>query len=109
MDETFAGEVKNAFNRFNRERYASAKLTITNVAITPQYSMMLIGPFANAGDAIDYIDKTKPSAAGRIIPWLQASKYSFSIISNKNLDILKTGKEVAVYTQFLRGIFPDKF
>jgi outer membrane protein assembly factor BamD (BamD/ComL family) len=109
VDETFAGEVKNAFNRFNRERYASTKLTISNITITPQYSMMLIGPFANASDALDYIDKTKPSAAGRIIPWLQASKYSFSIISNKNLDILKTGKEVALYTQFLKGIFPDKF
>ncbi|MFC4232728.1 tetratricopeptide repeat protein [Parasediminibacterium paludis] len=109
VDETFAGEVKNAFNRFNRERYASTKLNITNITITSQYSMMLIGPFANASDALDYIDKTKPSAAGRIIPWLQASKYSFSIISNKNLDILKTGKEVALYTQFLKGIFPDKF
>lgn len=109
VDETFAGEVKNAFNRFNRERYASTKLNITNVSITPQYSMMLIGPFANAGDAVDYIDKTKPSVAGRIIPWLQASKYSFSIISNKNLDILKTGKEVAGYTQFLKDIFPNKF
>lgn len=109
VDETFIGEVKNAFNRFNRERYANTKLAITSTAITPQYAVMLIGPFTNASDAIDYIDKTKPSTAGRIIPWLQANKYAFSIISNKNLDILKTGKEVALYTQFLKGIFPDKF
>ncbi len=109
VDATFTGEVKNAFNRFNKERYYNQKLDITSTSINPQYSLMLIGPFVNAGDAINYIDKTRPSAAGRIVPWLQATKYTFSIISNNNLDILKTGKDVAGYTQFLKSIFPDKF
>jgi tetratricopeptide (TPR) repeat protein len=109
VDETFAGEVKNAFNRFNKERYYNQKLDMTTANINNQFSIVLIGPFANAGDAVDYIDKTKPSAAGRIVPWLQASKYSFSIISNSNLDLIKADKDVVGYTQFLKGIFPDKF
>jgi hypothetical protein len=109
VDETFIGEVKNAFNRFNTERYSNQKLNITKAAINAQFTLLLIGPFANASDAVDYIDKTKPSAAGRIVPWLQASKYAFSIISNNNLDVLKTGKDVAGYSQFLKSIFPDKF
>ncbi|MBC7650289.1 MAG: hypothetical protein H7101_00915 [Deinococcales bacterium] len=109
VDETFAGEVKNAFNRFNKERYYNQKLDMTTANINNQFSIVLIGPFANAGEAVDYIDKTKPSAAGRIVPWLQAGKYSFSIISNSNLDLIKADKDVAGYTQFLKSIFPDKF
>ena len=109
VDETFAGEVKNAFNRFNKERYYNQKLDMITATINNQFSIVLIGPFANAGEAVGYIDKTKPSAAGRIVPWLQASKYSFSIISNSNLDIIKADKDVVGYTQFLKGIFPDKF
>ncbi len=109
VDETFAGEVKNAFNRFNKERYYNQKLDMATATINNQFSIVLIGPFANAGEAVDYVDKTKPSAAGRIVPWLQATKYSFSIISNSNLDIIKADKDVAGYTQFLKGIFPDKF
>ncbi len=109
VDETFAGEVKNAFNRFNRDRYSNQKIDITTTVINNQFSIVLFGPFATAGDAVDYIDKTKPSAASRIVPWLQASKYSFTIISNNNLEIVKTDKEVPNYTQFIKGIIPDKF
>ena len=109
VDETFAGEVKNAFNRFNRDRYPNKKLDISTAVINNQFSVLLIGPFTNAGEAVDYIDKTKPSAAGRIVPWLQPGKYSFIIISNGNLDIVKTNKEVGSYNQFIKGIFPDKF
>ena len=109
VDETFASEVKNAFNRFNKEHYYNQKLDMQPIIINNQFSMLLIGPFANAGEAVDYVDKTRPSTAGRILPWLQANKYSFSIISNNNLEMVKTAKDLSGYSQFLKGIFPDKF
>ncbi len=109
VDETYASEARNAFNRFNKERYYNQKIDMNAVKIDAQYNLVLFGPFANAGEAVDYIDKTKPSVAGRIVPWLQANKYSFSIISNKNLDLLKSTKDITGYNQFLKQIFPDKF
>lgn len=109
VDEVFVNEARNAFNRFNREKYFNQKIEITPLKLTDQYNMMLLGPFANAGEAVNYIDNVKPSVSSRIIPWLTQNKYFFSIISNANLTILKTNKNVEGYRIFLRQLFSDKF
>jgi outer membrane protein assembly factor BamD (BamD/ComL family) len=109
VDEVFVSEARNAFNRFNREKYYNQKIDITPLKLNDQYNMMLVGPFASAGEAVNYIDNIKPSVSSRIIPWLTQNKYSFSIISNANLTILKTNKNVEGYRIFLRQIFSDKF
>jgi hypothetical protein len=68
-----------------------------------------MGPFTNASAAIDYVDKTKPAAQGRIFPWLPADKYSFLIISNANLDVLKQNKDLPGYRKLITEILPGKF
>lgn len=109
VDGIFASEGKNAFNRYNRENYSTQAISMNSLAITGQEQLILMGPFANAGDAVGYLNKTKPFAASRIIPWLAADKYSFTIISSANLEILKTTKDLAAYKNFMHGIFPDNF
>lgn len=109
VDEVYSSEAKNAFSRFNREKYYNQKIDISSIKLTNQYNIMLLGPFASAGEAVNYIDNTKPSVASRIIPWLTAGKYQFSIISNRNLEIVKTNKDIGSYTKFIKEIFPDKF
>ncbi len=109
VDGIYASEGKNAFNRYNRENYNSQKLGINASAVTNQELLILIGPFANAGDAVSYLNKTKPLAASRIVPWLAVDKYSFTIISGQNLNILLTNKDIASYKTFMHGIFPDIF
>ena len=109
VDEVFVSEARNAFNRFNREKYYNQTIEITPLKLTDQYNMILLGPFANAGEAVNYLDNIKPSVASRIIPWLTQNKYSFSIISNANLTILKTNKNVEGYRIFIRQLFSDKF
>ncbi len=109
VDAIYASEGKNAFNRYNRENYNIQKLDINASAITNQELLILIGPFANAGDAVSYLNKTKPLTASRIVPWLAADKYSFTIISGQNLNILLTNKDIATYKTFMHGIFPDIF
>lgn len=109
VDAVFVSEARNAFNRFNQENFYSRHLNITPEKLNGQYNLMLIGPFENAGDALTYLDKTKPFAGSRIIPWLKAGKYNFGIISNNNLEILRTNKDASLYTKFLKDIFPDKF
>lgn len=109
VDGIFASEGKNAFNRYNRDSYSNQKLTSNAITITNQDQLILIGPFTNAGDAMGYLNKTKPMAASRIIPWLAPDKYSFTIISSPNLSILMANKDLAAYKTFIHGIFPDIF
>ena len=109
VDGIYASEGKNAFNRYNRDNYNNLKLGINASAVTNQQQLILIGPFVNAGDAVGYLNKTKPLAASRIIPWLAADKYSFTIISSSNLSLLLANKDIAAYKTFMHGIFPDIF
>jgi hypothetical protein len=109
VDGIFAGEAKNAFNRFNREQYSNQNLAIGNENIQANLQLVLVGPFANAGDAVGYINKAKPQAASRIVPWLAPEKYSFLILSGANLTVLKSKKDIQEYRSFLHGVFPDIF
>jgi outer membrane protein assembly factor BamD (BamD/ComL family) len=109
VDGIFAGEAKNAFNRFNREQYSNQNLAIGNETIQANLQLVLVGPFANAGDAVSYINKAKPQAASRIVPWLAKEKYSFLILSGANLTVLKSKKDIQEYRTFLHGVFPDIF
>lgn len=109
VDGIFASEGKNAFNRYNRDSYNNQKLTVNASVVSNQEQLILIGPFANAGDAMEYLNKTKPMAASRIIPWLAPEKYSFTIISSSNLTILLSNKDIASYKTFMHNIFPEIF
>jgi len=109
VDGIFAGEAKNAFNRFNREQFGNLNLAIGNETILPTLQLVLVGPFSNAGEAVSYINKAKPQAAARIVPWLAPEKYSFLILSGANLNVLKSKKDIQEYRGFLHGVFPDIF
>ena len=74
-----------------------------------RYSLVLIGPFDDAVGALNYVDKTKPVASSRIIPWLKPDKYSFAIISEANLDIMRETKDVDSYKRLLEKALPGKF
>ncbi len=105
----YANEAKNAFNRFNRENFYNQKIDITSVKLDDRYNLVLMGPFSDAIGAVDYVDKARPVTNGRILPWLTPNKYSYSIISEENLDLLKDNKDVEGYKALLKKVMPDKF
>ena len=109
VDPIFATEAKNAFNRFNQDRFSDAKIEINTRRFNTRYQLLMFGPFMNAGDAMGYIDKTRPLAVTRIIPWLTAEKFSFNIISNANMNVLLNTQNLEAYRSFMHGVFPDKF
>lgn len=84
-------------------------IRITTQPLDERYTMVLLGPFKNAGEAVDYLDKTRPAAAGNILPWLGAEKYSFIIINNTNLELLKQSKDLPGYKKLLTETLPGKF
>lgn len=109
VDGMFVGEARNAFNRFNQEKFYNRRLPINTITIVPEIQLLLVGPFPSASDAVSYTDLVKPQAASRILPWLSADKYGFQIISPANLRILQNKKDIAAYRAFMQKILPDKF
>ena len=70
--------------------------------------ILLFSPFEDAAAAIKYYDKIKKAAPSEI-SWLPANKYSFLIISDSNLQLLKTNKDLQGYKKLLNSNFDNKF
>ncbi|TAH09682.1 MAG: hypothetical protein EAZ12_05910, partial [Sphingobacteriia bacterium] len=110
VDPIFISEAKNAFNRFNQERFYGQKLPITILPLSDSIQFLLIGaPFENTSAAISYLDQAKPLTNARIVPWLTTDKYHYSIISLSNLALLQKRRNYSTYSSFLHQLFPDKF
>ena len=109
VDPIFINEAKNAFARYNRDTYYNKQMQAELIEIDADNRMLLISPFKNAAEALTYVDQTRPKTANEIIPWLKGGKYSYSIITDKNLEILKNSKDIDKYKQFLEKNIPGKF
>lgn len=109
VDVVFGNEARNAFNRYHRDKYYSQPLQINQVPLNDDLKLLIIGNFANAQAAIDYVQKTKAVAASQIVPWLKGDKYSFSIISDANLQTVVEMKDFEAYRKFLDQNLPTKF
>jgi hypothetical protein len=55
------------------------------------------------------VDQARPRTASEIIPWLKGGKYSYSVITARNLALLKESKDLTKYSQFLEQHIPGKF
>lgn len=109
VDVVFGNEAKNAFARYNREKWSGLQLTNTVIPLSEEYKLLVIGTFANVQDAVEYLQKARPSAPTEIVPWLKADKYSFSLISESNLQLLQENGDLAGYQKFLEQNLPVKF
>lgn len=107
VDPVYASESRNAFNIFNRERYARLKIASSSMRLTNDVQLLLLGPFMNAATAASYIDAVKPLSKTNIVPWLPADKYSFSIISPVNLAILLNNKDINEFRAFMQKLLPE--
>lgn len=108
VDGVYINEAKNAFNRFNTESYYTQNVKIMRDALDADKVILLFSPFEDAAAAIKYYDKIKKAAPSEI-SWLPANKYSFLIISDSNLQLLKTNKDLQGYKKLLNSNFDNKF
>ncbi len=109
VDPVYITEARNAFNRYNRERFAGQTFQIGNVAVSDEVRLMTINSFANADAAIEYMEKAKKSAPADLIPWLPVAKYSFVIITDANLGTIVSTRDLDTYKLFLQQMWPGKF
>ncbi len=109
VDPVFSNEAKNAFFRYNRETYYNKTYSVELFQLDDDNRLMLMSSFNDAQDAVNYVEKTRPKTATEIIPWLKGGKYTFTIITESNLQLLKTSKDVEAYKIFLEQHLPGKF
>jgi hypothetical protein len=101
-------EARTAFARYVREKYSGQPLEVTIIPLNDNTRILLIGNFASAIGAVEFVQAAKPSSS-QIVPWLKSDKYYFSIISPENLQVVKELKELSAYNQFLEQNLPVKF
>ncbi len=108
VDGVYVNEARNAFNRYNKENYYGQPIDIAKDVIDADHSILVISSFTDATAAMEYYDKIKRSAS-REVSWLPANKYSFVIITNENLQLLKANKDITGYRALLNKQYPGKF
>ena len=109
VDPVYISEARNAFIRFNRESYYNKNLEIVNTGFDDSIKLVLIQGFQNSKEALEYMEKARRLSGAEILPWLPASKYSFLIISEQNLGLLQSNKDLMNYKKFLTAYYPGKF
>ncbi len=105
VDPVYVTESKNAFNRYNQEKFYNRKIDINNITINDTLKLVLMTGFENAAVALEYLQKTQPIAATQIVPWLPITKYSMIIISERNVEVLKNNQDMNGYKNFQERYF----
>jgi hypothetical protein len=107
VDEVYVNEVVNAYKRFNTSNGLN-NITISKFPYDVQKNLIQFSKFENADDAVLYFEKIKKAAPTQL-SWLQTSKYSYFIIHDENLQLLKSNKDMDAYKKLLNNQFPGKF
>ena len=108
VDPVYQGEARNAFIRYNRQNYGSTPISVNKESLNTDKSILVFQAFDDAAAALAYFDKIRKAAPVEV-SWLAANKYSFLIISDKNLQLLRANKDIDGYRSLLRTQYPGKF
>lgn len=108
VDPVYSSEARTAFNRYNQTKFYNRKIDIVKDTLDQDRTLLVFSGFVSAEDALTYMNRIKNDARGEI-SWLPADKYSFFIISEDNLNLLKENKKLESYLELLKQKFPDKF
>ena len=108
VDGVYINEAKNAFDRYNRENFYGTKINIAKDTLDFEKSLLVISSFTDADAALLYYDKIKKDAKSEI-SWLPATKYSFLIITEENLQLLKENKNITEYKMLLNSQYINRF
>ncbi|MEO6289241.1 MAG: tetratricopeptide repeat protein, partial [Ginsengibacter sp.] len=108
VDGVYSNEAKNAFVRYSREKFRIQNLEITKDTLDKERTMLVFTQFDNADEAMKFVERIRKDAPSEV-SWLPANKYTFYIISNTNLELLKENKNLTKYLELLNKKYPGKF
>lgn len=108
VDPVYNSEARTAFVRYNGQKHYRLDLKVTRDTLDKDRALLIFSSFVSADEAIKYLDQVRRDAP-REVSWLPADKYKFYIISDENLEILKSNKNLQDYLDLLRSRYPEKF
>lgn len=108
VDPVYSSEARNAFIRYNKQNFYNQTIEITKDTLDADRTLLVFSQFISAEAAMKYLDKIRYDAPSEV-SWLPANKYSFYIISDDNLQLLKENKKLESYLDLLKEKFPGKF
>ncbi|MBK7883078.1 MAG: hypothetical protein IPJ81_04160 [Chitinophagaceae bacterium] len=108
VDPVYITEARNAIVRYNRENYKNQTIEVVKDALDANRTILIFTNFTDGDAALQYYLKLKKAAAIEI-GWLPVNKYSFLIITNKNLQLLKNNKDVNGYRDLLNKQYSNQF
>ena len=109
VDVVYINEARIALSRYNKEKYYNQPLEVITVPLNDNIKLVQIKSFSDAVAALGYLEKTRSVAATEIFSWLPADKYSFILLTEKNLEVLMEQKKMDAYLKFLKDNLPGKF
>lgn len=108
VDGTYINEAKNAYTRFSSDYFRDLQLEITRETLDAERALVVFKTFPDTETAMRFIARAR-RAAPEEVAWLPANKYSFVLISESNLTLLQSNKNLAGYLDGLRKQFPGQF
>ena len=108
VDGTYVNESRNAFARYLNEQFRGEPITLVRDALDKDRALLVFATFPNADAAFQFLLAIK-KAAPEEVSWLPANKYSFLLISDENLQLLKTNLDIPGYKGLLNKAFQEKF
>lgn len=108
IDQVYRNEARIAFQRYNNASRGGQDIFLKLYEPKDEMNWLEIGPFATLGSSMGYYDEIAPNMS-KITPWLASSKYQLLIISENNLEMLKTRKDLSEYLLFIRQYVKGKF
>lgn len=107
VDGTYINEAKTGMERYLIQNFRNEKTVIIKDAIDKERIILVFSSFTGIQAAYEFLLKVKKDAPVEL-SWLPANKYSFYPISDENLLVLKTNKDIAAYISWLRINYPAK-
>ena len=108
VDPVYNTEARNAFTRYNAQKHYRLELKVTRDTLDSDRALLIFSDFVSADEAIKYVDQVRRDAPTQV-SWLPKDKYAFYIISDENLEILKSNKNLKDYLDLLHSKYPEKF
>lgn len=108
VDPVYLTEARTAYQRYNSSSFGGQNIPLKIYEGGKESTWLEMGQFSDVTTALGYMEEWKKNAR-QIVPWLPELKYNFVIISDRNLEMLKTRKDMQEYRTFLRQYIKDKF
>ncbi len=100
VSAVFVKEIQNAIKDVNADDYKKLNLNVTYVQFTDQSHIVWIGPFVNAADGLQYVQKVKPRLSTEIISFIAQKQYELLLIGKSNIIQINNQEQIDQYKRF---------